>query len=130
MDGKDRMMTAEFCPQCYHPFDVIDEAEDDGGRLCSVCRWFGDKTEICVIPPAPTTLELAFTQLLALYRDVCRMELLAEQLAGGQAKYNKSLNAVRARANHARHSIIHLFRMTKDRGTGLEDDNEDNETPA
>jgi hypothetical protein len=102
---------AIFCPRCYHP---LDEDPDDDGRLCTACRWFGDKSEICENPPAPTELELAFAQLLAMYRDVCRLELLAEQLAEGNLPaYNRSLVAIRARVAHARHSIQYLFRETK-----------------
>jgi len=121
------MKTAEFCPRCYHPLDTINEADDDG-RLCSVCSWFCDKIEVCKTPPVPTTLELAFAQLLILYRDVCRIELMAEQFTENQPDYSKKLVVVRARVQQARHSILHLFRMTENREIGLEDNN--NETPA
>ena len=114
------MKTAEFCPECYYP---LGPSEDDG-RLCEACRWFGDQSEICAKPPAPDDLELAFLQLLALYRDVCRMELMAEQLAEGRKDYEVNLRAIRARVGHARHSILHLFRITKDKKA------DDNETPA
>jgi len=96
----------EFCPKCFHPLDD----SDDDGRLCPACRWFGDKAEICITPPPPTSLELAFTQMLALYRDICRMELLAEQVAEGKPEHRKHLNAVKARVSHARHSLLHMFR--------------------
>lgn len=120
MDGEDTVKTAEFCPKCYHPL----EPSEDDARLCGVCSWFGDQSEICAAPPTPDDLELAFSQLLALYRDVCRMELMAEQLAEGREGYEKSLRAVRARANHARHSILHLYREIRKRNK------DDEETPA
>ncbi len=103
------MKTAEFCPRCYYPL----EPSEDDARLCGVCNWFGDKTEICSTPPVPDDLELAFSQLLALYRDVCRMELLAEELAKGGSNCEASVRTIRTRANHARHSILHLFRETR-----------------
>ncbi len=103
---------AIFCPKCYHP---LDNDSDDDARLCSACHWFGDKLEICENPPTPTEIELAFTQLLAMYRDVCRMELLAEQLvknSGFEYKYKRALIAIKARVSNARHSILYLFRET------------------
>jgi len=104
------MQTAEFCPKCFYPLDMI---VNDDGRLCAVCDWFGDKSEVCKKPPAPNDLELAFAQLLVLYRDVCRMELLAEQLAENSTNYDESLKAVRARASHARHSILYFFHVIR-----------------
>lgn len=97
---------ATFCPECYHP---LDSNFDDDGRLCPACRWFGDKSEVCQNPPPPSNLELAFAQLLAMYRDVCRMELLAEQLVESGPEH---LTAIRARVSNARHSILYLFRET------------------
>lgn len=108
------MKPAEFCPKCYYP---LDPSEDDG-RLCGVCCWFGDQSEICARPPAPDNLDLAFSQLLALYRDVCRMELMAEQLADGKEDYEDSLKLVRERANHARHSVLNLFQSTRPKEAG------------
>lgn len=102
-------MMATFCPKCYHP---LDDDPDDDARLCSACRWFGDKSEVCENPPPPTEIELAFAQLLAMYRDVCRMELLAEQLIENNSEYDRSLAAIRARVSNARHSILYLFRET------------------
>ena len=106
------MLTAEFCPTCFYPLET---ASDDDGRLCAVCNWFGDKSEVCSKPPAHTDLELAFAQLLVLFRDVCRMELLAEQLVENSSEtYDKSLKAVRERASHARHSILHFFHAIRE----------------
>jgi len=103
------MKTAEFCPKCYYPL----ESSEDDGRLCEVCGWFGDKSEICTDPPKSDDLELAFSQLLAFYRDICRMEQIAEQLAEGRADYTVNLKIIRARADHARHSILYLFQVIK-----------------
>ena len=112
------MKTTEFCPKCYYPLGL---SEDDG-RLCEACRWFGDQSEICDIPPASDNFELAFIQLLALYRDICRIELLAEQLTEGRADYKTKLRAIRVRVDRARHSILYLFRTAKSR--------DNDETPA
>ena len=121
MDGKVRIV-ATFCPECYHPLD--DDSNDDG-RLCPACRWFGDKSEVCHNPPAPTNLELAFAQLLAIYRDVCRMELLAEQLIeSSSSKYDHALIAIKARVAHARHSILYFFRGTHGKTKNSTDETE------
>lgn len=111
-----------FCPKCYHP---LDDNSDDDARLCPACRWFGDKLEVCENPPAPTNLELAFTQLLAMYRDVCRMELLAEQLTESDPKYGHALIAIKARVSNARHSILYLFRETHGKTESNTDEAED-----
>lgn len=104
----ERKMT-EFCPRCYHPL----EGSDDDGRLCAACQWFGDKSEVCNKPPAPTDLELAFIQMLSLYRDVCRLELLAEQIMEQQPEHADKMCPIKTRVTAARHSLIHLFRNTR-----------------
>ena len=102
---------ATFCPKCYYPLD--DDLDD--ARLCPVCHWFGDKSEVCQTSPVLTSIELTFTQLLKMYRNVCRMELLAEQLSEGRSdpKYARHLVAIEERVLRARHSIIYLFRETQ-----------------
>lgn len=99
----------EFCPQCFHPLDD----SDDDGRLCTACGWFGDKSEVLDKPPPPTSLELAFIQMLSLYRDICRLELLAEQIAEHNPETTKQLHPVQVRVACARQSLIHLFRNTR-----------------
>jgi len=101
----------EFCPRCFHPLEM----SDDDGRLCIACHWFGDKLEVCKKPPPPTDLELAFVQMLSLYRDICRLELLAEQLAKTQpVACELQLRDIQKRVTSARHSLIHLFRNTRE----------------
>jgi hypothetical protein len=102
-------MTTEFCPKCHYP---LDESDDDS-RLCVACQWFGDKSEVCKKLPDPTPIELAFIQLVTLYRDVCRLELLAEQLAEGHPEHQRKLTYIKMRVSHARHSLLHLFRGTR-----------------
>lgn len=102
-----------FCPTCYHPLEEVDtepNADDDGGRLCPACQWFGDKSEVCTQPPEPSQIELAFLQLVAMYRDICRLELLAEQLVEGHPKHQKQLDFIKKRIEHAKHSLFYLFR--------------------
>ena len=69
---------AEFCPRCPAPL----ETSRDADRLCEVCGWFGDQQEALLAPPASDVLNpvLAAAQTLELYRDVCRKELVAEQI--------------------------------------------------
>ena len=99
-------MSSEFCPKCYYPLDD----SDDDGRLCGTCKWFGDKSEVETTPPTSADLELAFVQMLSLYRDVCRLELLAERVAEQYPKYQSKLNVIKARVSQARHSLLYIFR--------------------
>jgi len=101
----------EFCPHCYHPID--DQAADDSSRLCPVCGWFGDKTEINTKPYVSDDLDLSCIQLLAMFREICRMELTAEQLADVIPEQAKYLAHLKARVKYAQHSIIHFFRSTR-----------------
>jgi hypothetical protein len=105
-----------FCPKCYHSLEEPNDdhsIEDDGGRLCPACQWFGDKSEVCIQPPKPSQLELAFLQLVAMYRDVCRLELLAEQLRESYPEYQQRLDFIKSRVEHAKHSLLYLFRGTR-----------------
>lgn len=101
---------ASFCPRCHYPLD--DDPHDDS-RLCLACRWFGDKSETDATPPPPDSLELAFLQLLALYRDVCRLELLAEQIAKDIPEHVVKFNAIKERVLHAGHCLLFMFRGQK-----------------
>ena len=69
---------AEFCPRCTAPL----ETSRDADRLCEVCGWFGDQQEVLLVPPRSDVFNpvLAAAQTLELYRDVCRKELMAEQI--------------------------------------------------
>lgn len=107
--SKRNIIIAEFCPKCYYPVS----ASDDDSRLCEACQWWGDKSEALTQPPIPSDLETAFAQLLALYREVCRMEMMAEDLAGGLPQFQDALNKVRSRAAIARTNIMQLFRETR-----------------
>lgn len=100
---------SEFCPKCYYPLDK----SDDDSRLCIACQWFGDKTEVRTKPPDLTPIELVFLQLTTLYRDVCRLELFAEQLAEGRPEHQNKLAFIKTRVAHSRHSLLHLFRGTR-----------------
>ena len=102
-------MSAEFCPKCYYPL----LPSDDDGRLCEACRWWGDKSEILSQPPMPSSLETAFAQLLGFYREVCRMECVAEDLAGGAPQFQSALTQIRSRVAEARANIMLLFRQTR-----------------
>lgn len=70
----------QFCPMCGDPVEVgCDKA--DTSRLCEACGWFGDVTETLREPPPIDGLvpRRAVAQVLRLYRDVCRRELVLEQ---------------------------------------------------
>lgn len=111
----------KFCPKCFHPLEASNETSDDDGRLCEICRWFGDKSEVLDVPPPPSSFELGFIQMLALFRDVCRLELLAEQLTEHVGKltpdvestFKPIITVMRKRVDSAKHSLIYLFRSAQ-----------------
>ena len=106
-------MRVEFCPECYYPLD----SSNDDGRLCSACNWFGDKAETHKKPHVPNDLEVAFVQLLRIYRDQCRMEIVAEQFS--EAVKEECPDAateilkVRELVRRSEYSIIRLFRASQ-----------------
>jgi len=100
---------AEFCPKCYYPL----LSSDDDSRLCEACQWWGDKIEALSLPPIPSDLETAFAQLLALYREICRMECVAEDLAQGLPQFQEALIRIRSQVAVARANIMQLFRETR-----------------
>lgn len=104
-------MPIEFCPICYYPLETFDLSDE--GRLCHVCDWFGDKAEVCIKPPISDNLELACIQLLSRYREVCRLELIGEQLAEGLSDESVSLANLKFWTQRAQHSILHFFRGTR-----------------
>ncbi len=98
---------SEFCPRCNSPV----EFDPDPARLCEVCGWFGDRSEMFDKPPAPKGINpvLAAAQCLELYRDVCRRELVAEQLYDAGDATEADIAKVRAARRHATNAIIELF---------------------
>ena len=98
---------AEFCPRCTAPL----ETGRDADRLCEVCGWFGDQQEVLLAPPRSDVSNpvLAAAQALELYRDVCRHELVAEQVYDAGNGTEAQLNRVRVSRRHAAHSIIEMF---------------------
>ena len=104
---------SEFCPRCTAPL----EAARDPGRLCEVCGWFGDQQEALLAPPASDVPNpvLAAVQTLELYRDVCRKELLAEQIYDAGNATEADLQRVRLARRHAVHSIIEMLVSLRNR---------------
>ena len=74
---------SEFCPRCGTPVDT----SGDESPLCDACGWFGDNTETARTPPDTGQFSpvLAVVQALTLFRDVCRQELMAEQICASTA---------------------------------------------
>ena len=70
----------QFCPLCGDPVEVGCD-KTDTARLCEVCGWWGDASETLPEPPPIDGLvpRRAVAQVLRLYRDVCRRELVLEQ---------------------------------------------------
>ena len=98
---------SEFCPRCNAPL----ETAQDPARLCEVCGWFGDWMEVLHAPPQSDVVNpvLAAAQTLELYRDVCRQELIGEQMYDAGDGTEAQLQRLHMARRHAAHSIIELF---------------------
>lgn len=98
---------SEFCPRCTSPLEV----GPDPDRLCEVCGWFGDAAETLSAPPKPARINpvLAATQCLDLFRDVCRKELIAEQLFDAGHATESDINQIRLSRRQATDAIVELF---------------------
>jgi hypothetical protein len=98
---------SEFCPRCTAPL----ETSRDADRLCEVCGWWGDQQEALLVPPKSDVFNpvLAAAQTLELYRDVCRHELIAEQVYDAGDGTEAELQRVHLARRHAARSIIELF---------------------
>jgi hypothetical protein len=82
---------------------------DDPSRLCSVCAWFGDSSEMLATPPVTGNIETSVRQAIALYRDTCRNELLLEAAyKRGELPLGKLL-LVRAKVGDSEASLLTLF---------------------
>jgi len=102
------MNIVEFCPKCGNPIGILEA--NDPSRLCSICAWFGDSTETLKKPPMTGNLETSLRQSLALYRSVCRNELLLEAAyKADQLSFGDLLRA-RAKIVESESSLIALFR--------------------
>jgi len=106
-------MMAEFCPRCTAPL----ESSRDADRLCEVCGWWGDQQEVLPVPPKNDAFNpvLAAAQTLELYRDVCRNELLAEQIYDAGNATEDDLQRTHIIRRHAAHAIIEMFVALRNR---------------
>jgi hypothetical protein len=98
---------AEFCPRCGSPVDT----SGDDTRLCDACGWFGDNTETARTPPDTGEFNpvLAAAQTIMLFREVCRQELVAEQVYATGAATAADLRRVKTEARYALHSLVEMF---------------------
>ncbi len=98
---------AKFCPRCTAPL----ESSRDADRLCEVCGWFGDRQETLLMPPQSDVLNpvLAAAQTLELYRDICRKELIVEQVYDAGNATEADLQRVHMARQHATNSIVEMF---------------------
>jgi hypothetical protein len=106
---------AEFCPRCTAPLEFA----QDPARLCECCGWFGDWQEVLPAPPQSDVVSpvLAAAQTLELYRDVCRQELIGEQVYDAGDGTEAQLQRLHAAQRHAAHSIIEMLVVLRDRAT-------------
>jgi len=83
----------------------------DPSRLCETCGWFGDRQETLPVPPKSNEFNpvLAAAQTLDLYRDVCRKELIAEQMYDNGSATQPELRKVRVLHRQAVRALIEMF---------------------
>jgi hypothetical protein len=98
---------AEFCPICGTPLDTT----GDDSRICEACGWFGEKSETSPKPPPCDTVNpvLATIQALTLYRDVCRSELICEQVYDAGDCTETEMKAIKLAARESMQSLVTMF---------------------
>jgi len=106
----------EFCPQCLYPLG----SSDDEGRLCLVCCWFGDKSEALTALPEPTPAESAFASMVFLHRELCRLELTAEQASQGRPEHRDKMDVIRSSVVISAHSLVRVFKSAIQRAEAAE----------
>ena len=87
---------------------------DTGGderRICDTCGWFGDNAETAKRPPDTDDFNpvLAAVQALALFRDVCRHELVAEQIYDAGYATEADIRKVKTDARNSLYALVELF---------------------
>ena len=96
-----------YCPRCDSP--LHHEDPKDSARLCDVCGWFGDWEETLAQPLGEWNPALEASKALAGYRDICRQELLLEQLfCKGQAQ-KSDLRKVEIMRTEVVRNMIEMF---------------------
>jgi hypothetical protein len=106
---------SQFCPRCGAPL----ETAADPARLCDTCGWFGDWQEVLRTPPESDVFNpvMAAAQALELFREVCRGELIAEQLYDAGTATEGELYKVHAARRQASHALIEMFVALRNRAT-------------
>ena len=101
----------EFCPKCGAPLDT----SGDESRLCEYCGWFGDSGESVRRPPDADEFNpvLAVIQALTMFRDVCRDELVAEQVYDAGDATETELRKVKVAARESLQALVQLFTATR-----------------
>jgi hypothetical protein len=87
------------------------DTSGDETRLCECCGWFGENSETAKRPPPAADFNpvRAALQGLALYRDVCRQELVAEQVYDAGNATEADLRHVKAAGREVLHALVELF---------------------
>jgi hypothetical protein len=96
-----------YCPRCDSP--LHHEDPHDSARLCDVCGWFGDWEETLAQPLGDWNPALEASKALTLYREVCRQEMLLEQLFCDGAATKESLHKVELMRREIVCNMIEMF---------------------
>lgn len=115
----------EFCPLCGSP---VERTQGDDSRLCEVCGWWGDISEILHAPPKADEYNpvLAIAQVLELYRGQCRRELVLEIAYDDGGITESDLKSAKIAIRQSLHSMIEMFvniRMNQEPEPGTGDSN-------
>lgn len=98
----------EFCPACGSP---VERTQDDDSRLCEICGWWGDISEVLHVPPRSDIYNpiLAIAQVLELYRGQCRRELVLEIAYDEGSITEVDLKSAKIAMRQSLHSMIEMF---------------------
>jgi len=98
-----------YCPRCWYPIVVDTECS------CDLCGWFGDPKEVLPTPGKDFNLTHAVVQTLECYRQVCRDELMIEQLYDLGEAVERDVNQVRSVTRGMVHQLVEMFVRLKTR---------------
>jgi hypothetical protein len=94
-----------YCPRCTSPIKT-----DEPDCLCEVCGWFGDASEtLAEQTPDVFSPGRSAIATMELYRDICRKELIAEQLYDAGDATEEDLHKIAAQRRESVNLMVTMF---------------------
>lgn len=98
-----------YCPRCQYPIATNTECS------CELCGWFGSPKETLSEPGEDFNLTHAVIEILELYKQACRDELIIEQLYDLGEAIEKDINRARSYTRGMIHRLVEMFVKLKTR---------------